>query len=370
MKKRMGSWILMIAFVVILCLSWVSWFLLQPWADNTNYENRQKASMPELSQATYSSFPTAFAEYLEDRLPFRNELMTLNSAVDYYLFHRSTSDTVLLGKDNWLFYVSKGDGDPLGSYQGTNLLSEDELAVMAENCVFWRDYLAERGMEFVIFIPPNKERMYSEYMPDDYGTPAEENKIKQIVDYLRTHTDLRVVYPYEELMQAKELVSDPIYYRTDSHWNQIGAYVGTAALLKELGIDMPSLADEGITIEASGKAAGDLAKMLYLSRPMKNVDNNYAVTGFDDHGVTTDSYDFYGMISCFTTDAADERSLYMIRDSFGSAMVSFLASQFDTTNMRHLTSYTNDDLWQCDPDIVVLELVERNADTLMQFALE
>lgn len=370
MKKRIGSWILMIAFVTILCLSWVSWFILQPWADNTNYENRQKAAMPELSLATYSSFPTAFAEYLEDRLPFRNELMTLNSAMEYYLFHRSTSDNVLIGKEGWLFYVSKGDGDPIGSYQGTNLLSEDELAVMAENLVFWRDYLAERGMEFVLFLAPNKERMYSEYMPDSYGDPAEEYKVKQVVEYLRANTDLRVVYPYEELMQAKEAVAENIYYKTDSHWNEIGAYVGASALLKELGIDMPAITDEGITIEDPGKAEGDLAKMLYLSKPMKNVDSNYHVTGYDAHGVTNDEADFFGMMSYYTTDAADERSLYLIRDSFATAMSPYLASQFDTANMRHISSYTNDDLWQCDPDVVVLELVERNVDKLMSFALE
>lgn len=370
MKKRIGSWILMIAFVAILCLSWVSWFLLQPWADNTNYENRQKAAMPELSQATYSSFPDAFAEYVEDRLPFRNELMTLNSAVEYYLFHRSTSDNVIIGKEGWLFYVNKGDGDPLACYQGTNLLSDDELAVMAENLVFWRDYLEERGMEFVFFIAPNKERIYSEYMPEEYGDPAEEYKVKQIVDYLRANTDLRVVYPYEELMQAKKVVDEPIYYKTDSHWNEIGAYVGASALLKELGIDMPSITDECITIEDPGKAEGDLAKMLYLSKPMKNVDSNYHVTGYDGHGVTNDAYDFYGMISFSTTDAPDDRSLYMIRDSFTSAMALVLGSQFDTANMRHLDYYTNDDLWQCAPDVVVLEVVERNVDKLMTFALE
>ncbi len=370
MKKRMGSWILMIAFVAILCLSWVSWFVLQPWADNTNYENRQKASMPELSLATYSSFPDAFAEYLEDRLPFRNELMTLNSAVEYYLFRRSTSDNVLIGKENWLFYVSKEDGDPLACYQGTNLMSDDELAVLAENCVFWRDYLAERGMEFVIFIAPNKERVYSEYMPDEYGSPAEEYKVKQIVEYLRENTDLRVVYPYDELIQAKKAVNEPIYYKTDSHWNQIGAYVGASALLKELGIDMPGIADEGISIVEVEKAEGDLAKMLYLSKPMKNVDGYYCVTGYDTHGVVNDTDDFFGLTSYSTADAANDQSLYLIRDSFASAMGMILASQFDTTNMRHLNSYSNDDLWQCDPDVVVLEVVERNVDRLMTFALE
>ncbi len=364
MKKRIGSWILMIAFVVIICLSWGIWFFAQPLADNTNYENRQKAEVPELSLSTYRSFPTLFTSYLSDRIPFRNELISLNSSIDYYVFHKSTSDYVLPGKDGWLFYVRESDGDPLSCYQGTNLYTEEELQLIADNCLQFREVLKEYGIEFVLYFAPNKERIYYENMPDEYGLPADNYGVLQLVNYLRENTDLRVVYPYEELMEAKEQTEYNIYYKTDSHWNQIGGYVGSAAMLKELGIDMPSLTADEIAITEGDATSGDLAQMLYLSKQMKGVDHNYEVSGYDSHQMQITAYDFSAAITAEADETADLRRLYVIRDSFSTAMVPFVGSQFQSTCFRHLSTYTFDDLINYEPDIVVYELVERNSYAL------
>ena len=369
MKKRIGSWILMIAFVVIICLSWGIWFFAQPLADNTNYENRQKAEVPELSLSTYQSFPTLFTSYLSDRIPFRNELISLNSSIDYYVFHKSTSDYVLPGKDGWLFYVRESDGNPLSCYQGTNLYTEEELQLIANNCLQFRELLDEYGIEFVLYFAPNKERIYYENMPDEYGLPADNYGVLQIVNYLRENTDLRVVYPYEELMAAKEQTEYNIYYKTDSHWNQIGGYVGSAAMLKELGIDMPSLTSDEITISEDEATSGDLAQMLYLSKQMNGVDHNYVVSGYNDHGVTEVSSSFNGLIAYNAPDDADPRTLYVIRDSFSTAMAPYLGSQFEQTYLRHFNTYSFDDILNYEADVVVLELVERSSILLESFSV-
>lgn len=48
------------------------------------------------------------------------------------------------------FFTDKeSDGDPLGSYQGKDLLTEEELKALADNCVAQRDFLAAQGIEFV-----------------------------------------------------------------------------------------------------------------------------------------------------------------------------------------------------------------------------
>ena len=60
---------------------------------------------------------------------------------------------------------------------------------------------------------------------------SEKDNTDQIVEYLKTNTDIRVVYPYEELMRFKEKYPDePLYYHLDTHWNELGAYIGAKAL--------------------------------------------------------------------------------------------------------------------------------------------
>ena len=70
---------------------------------------------------------------------------------------------------------------------------------------------------------------------------------------MRENTDLRVVYPYEELIESKDKLDNNIYYLTDTHWNFVGGYIGSVELLKELGIDMPSVDDDAISITKGRK---------------------------------------------------------------------------------------------------------------------
>ena len=59
--------------------------------------------------------------------------------------------------------------------------------------------------------------MYSEFLPKRYGEPANNYGTLQIYNYLKANTDLRVVYPYNDLMDAKNNLTEPIWYKTDTH---------------------------------------------------------------------------------------------------------------------------------------------------------
>ena len=367
-KKEAGAKILIAAFILIICLSWLWWMLLGRFVDAKNYENRKLAERPALSAENYAAFPQEYTAYFNDNVPFRSSLIKLNNRIDYFAFKRASNEHVIIGPDNWLFYDNKGDGDPIANYQGTDLYSEEELEALAENCLAQRDLLAEQGKEFVIMIAPNKERILSEYLTERYGAPAENYRALQIFRYLKEHTDLRVVYPYGELMEAKSRVSENIWYKTDTHWNYIGGYVGASALLKELGIEMPAVDSDEITISDGGGKAGDLAGMLNLKKELKFADHEYRLSGYDDHGVEELEWDFNGMIR-YQAEGADSRTVFVIRDSFSSHMALYIGSQFNKTYLKNVKSYTPADLEETDPDVVVYETVERYADRLSTFSI-
>ena len=367
-KKKIGPRIILGAFIVIICFSWLIWIFAEKYVDTENYENRELAVQPELTVDNYSTFSEEYETYFNDNLQFRNNLITINTAIDYFIFKKSTSDYVIAGNNNWLFYKRADDGDPISCYEGTNLLSEEELQALAQNCIQQRDFLAEQGKEFVIFIAPNKERVYSEYMPDQYGEPAENYRALQVVNYLRENTDLRVVYPYEELIAAKSKVEYNIWYKADTHWNYIGGYIGASALLSELGIEMPALDSEQIQITIGDKASGDLAGMLNLYKQLRFADNEYTVSGYDTHDVQNVEYDFSNAL-IYTANNADVRKLYVYRDSFSTHMAEYLGSQFSETYLRHCSTYTYEDFVAQDPDIFVYETVERYVGGLATFQI-
>lgn len=368
-ELTIGQIIILTAFFVIICFSWLLWFFLAKYVDTTNFENREMAVKPDLTLDSYAKFAEEYETYFNDSIPFRNNLITLNNSIDYFIFQKSTNDRVIIGKNNWLFYGDIKDGDPIGCYQGTNLLSEEELRDIADNCVNQRDFLAALGKEFVILILPNKERIYSEMMPDRYGRPADNYRALQIINYLRENTDLRVVYPYDELMSAKEESGLNIWYKTDTHWNWVGGYIGACALLNELGIEMPAIDNEQIEIVRGAETSGDLAGMLNLSEQLKFADTDYSIIGYDTHQMEGIAWDFNNAI-IYRSYNADERKIYVCRDSFSSHMSNYIGSQFNDSYFRHRNTYSYDDFVAQDPDIFVYETVERYVHELSDFSIQ
>ncbi len=356
-----------ILFIVIMCLPYPLWIFFGKYFDTANYENRSRKAKPLFNVDTYETFASDYTTYMNDNLPFKNALISFNSRVDYYLFHSSSSDRVIIGKDGWLFYNDTADGDPLGDYRGEKIYSEEELQAIVENLQDMEKYLAERGIEFVIFVAPNKERIYAEMMPDYYGEPAEEYAALQIVNYIKDHTNIRIVYPYMELMQAKSLLPEiDLYYKTDTHWNEAGGYVGSKVLLNELGITVPNITDDEFVVEGLSYSGGDLTNILHLRKDFE--DNSYNISGYDNHNVSNEKWDFPTEL-IYHCENADQRKLFVVRDSFFTSMSEFMASQFNDSYMIHRNVYDHKYLMEQSPDIFVYEVVERYIETLGTFSL-
>ena len=353
------------AFFLMICGVQLLWPLLGEHLDRENYENRVAVERPQFSIETIDEFPASYEAYYNDHLPFRNQLIRFGSAVEYYAFRNSSNQNVVRGKDGWLFYNSSLDDNPIRAYKGMDLFTQEELAQITENLTGVKNALEAQGTEFVLFIAPNKERIYPEKMPDYYGNPAEEYRTKQLIDHLRKETDIRIVYPYEELLAAKESSPQNLYYRLDTHWNYIGAYVGCMALAEELDVNMPGL--EELEITETEPTICDLAEMLSL-RSSLNTDPDYELSGYDIHQLITDRHELTGVYAYHCTDA-DPRKLFMVRDSFADAMDDFLASQFDESVMVHYSSYTHDQAIAEQPDIYIYETVERRVGELLHFKM-
>lgn len=360
---------MLIAFVVIICLSGVFWFIFGEYIDTENNENRELATQPRLTMSNYKTFPIEYEAYFNDNIPFRNNLIAMNSAIDYFVFNKSSNEEVIIGEDDWLFYSNAADGNPIGNYQGTPLFSDEELEIIADNCVDMKNYFEKQNKEFVLFIAPNKERIYSEKMPKKFGEPAETYKAKQVVDYLRENTEVRVVYPYDDLMDAKNKLSENIWYKTDTHWNSIGGYVGATELMEELGVEMPHILSDEITISKDGEYSGDLAGMLNLLDVLGKEDYNYNIAGYKDNNMKAIEWDFHNAF-IYHAEGADSRKIYVCRDSFSTQMAEYIGSQFSDSYFRHISTYSYEDLIEQDPDIFVYETVERYVDGLTTFSIQ
>lgn len=365
MKRIRREYVIIAVFWLLIGTAYFWWGVFGGAGDQTNHEKRDLAEWPEFSIETISDYPGAVEDYINDHLPFRDQLIQLNSAMEYYLFHSSTSDSVLVGKDNWLFYADTDDGDPISNIKGRNLLTDEQLAAIEYNMVITRDHLAEQGIEFVIFIAPNKARVYSGQLPVGYGSPASEYPVQQIVNFLRDNTDIRIVYPVNEIVSAANMLGADtlVYHKTDTHWNPLGAYIGTRELLSALHVELPSYDAPEITLTHVEDGPGDLADLLHLSGWI-DAGEYVTVSGYDTHNYVTLENDLYTTYR-YTAENADPRKIMVCRDSFADNMANVIGSQFAESVMIHQNYFTYDMIAAEQPDIFVLEMVERYAPKRM-----
>lgn len=343
--------ILIALFMICLIVPSIIYPFTKQWLDTTNYENRALHSYPELDYQTINNYPTLYENYFNDHLPFKNELIKLKSLFEYRYLHRLENNNVILGKDDWLFYCGENK-IAIEDYKAISLYTDTQLESILNHVIDYRDALKKQtDCEFVLMLLPDKEHLYSEYLPNYLTAYSSFKRIDQVYNYIKTNSDIKVCYPYKELMEAKE--KSQVYYRYDTHWNDIGAYIGMKSLLETLHIQVPNT----YTIHKDQIYYGDLAKLSYLSSYLTH-EWSYSIED-DTKDISIEKVSNEHDVDTFKSTNLNQKHLYFIGDSFRTAMMPYLSRYFETSSFVHKGSFEKNDLIQKQPTVVVYELVER-----------
>ena len=167
---------LIILFMALLFLPYPSWKAVQGHLSDENNENRVLAEFPVPNRANFETWPSAFSQYVNDRMPYRTRLIRTQSRLDYHLFDRSFDDQVVVGKNNFLFHQAE---KPF--HRGNSGFDEEQLENIARNLTEAKENLAAEGIDFYLFIAPNKETIYPENFPEEILTTGGMNRTEQLI---------------------------------------------------------------------------------------------------------------------------------------------------------------------------------------------
>ena len=313
-------------------------------------ESTGEQTAEQVKTPWFTALQNALNSFTE-RLCARNKLIAFNSELTSLLTGGTymESTQVLLGKNNWLFYKTELDGHPLWDYMGINHFTDEELAAIAANLVSMRDGFNERGVDFYVTALPNKEIIYEEYMPDTVARVDEVSRAEQLANYIWDNTDLVYVYPKQALLDAK--AEGQIYYQTDTHWNQKGAFVGMQQLMHEAyGVDAKDLDSVSFDI-TSHDLAGDLAVIGGVADKY-NIDTTYV---FDADTADKAQY-------------RDEVAL-VVGDSFSGFLSTIAKGYYKKVHWIYTKDFTMSMLDEYDADVVIWESVERYMETFLNVNL-
>ena len=300
------------------------------------------------------------AAYVNGRFSFRLEGITAWAGLNAVLFHTSTAENVLLGRDGWLFYAPT-----IHDYTGDAPMTARELYCAARTLYLLQEYAENRGGDFLFTAAPNKNTLYSEYMPERtrLGGASNMDALYARLDEMGvSYLDLRDVFaseaePSDLLRDELAHSGEPLYFKTDSHWNAKGAALAADALLASLDCEGGYFAN---TVSAGNTHRGDLYEMLYPAGQSLEEDFTYA-PGFSFTANTENS----DRVTITTENDAGTGALLCYRDSFGRNLYPYLAQSFASAEFSRRNEYTAATL--PEGGTLLIELVERNIRYLVEY---
>lgn len=284
----------------------------------------------------------SFTERLFGRtklIAFNTELTSLITGGTYI-----ESTQVLLGKNNMFFYKTELDGHPIWDYMGINHFSQEELDAITANLLSTKEHLAKKGIEFYAMCVPNKEIIYEENMPNTISRVNDVSRGQQLAQYLEENTDLVFLYPKDALLEAKKNIE--LYYKTDSHCNQIGAFVNMQEFFDKVYGTKAELDSVKFDINATDYS-GDLAVMAGVSDKYK-IDTVYV---FDKESANKSQY--------------NDQVLLFVGDSFGGFLSTVAKGYYKEVYWEHPDTFEYSMYEKYNPDVVIWERAERYCEKFM-----
>ena len=357
--KKAFQIVYVVLFVAALCLP----MLLMPFFKNdASLEKRSLAEFPAyLSEGQLNlNYSAEFESWVSDHLPLRAQLLTASNTLKGELLHTQSSN-VIDGKDGWLFYNTES-----ADFLNTNALTDRQIRSIAVTLSLIEEEVNNRGGRFTFVPAPNKSSIYGEMMPASFRA-APENNLTRLTAELKelgvTFTDLRSV-----LLGSK---AETVYHRRDSHWNYRGALIGYNAIMDSLGREHETWADAPFTVEKIWR--GDLDKLLLPAGGVMDEQVVYQIDharfrfttpmGVQDQQAQLENYmsdreDRDDLFTAKNLDRKDGSEVYVVRDSFGRALLPFLIDAYETSTFKR-TDCTSVATLKEGVDLIY-EIAERN----------
>lgn len=335
-------------------------------AEKSTQENRMLAIYKPLlkDKKINLNFGKDFEAWFSDRFWGRDELIMVYYKIKKINKYIMTTKASKL-KNDWYFNDNE---------LSTLTISEKQKVQYKKNIQYLLQFCKENNIKCYMEIVPakiyyakdglinNKLKEYNDTLP-------------QFIKYIKESLDFEIIYPLDELKEASK--SNYVYFKTDHHWTDWGAYIGYQALLKQLKKDFPDIykaKEEDFDISYSKKVRaeadrkywqGYTCNLLHQNQDCSlNVDYKY-YDGKNKHIKAISYGEFH--------NSEGKYKALLIGNSFTENFKPFLAYSFKEIKRFRCNDALNDNLklsrWkkqilEFKPDVLILLFQENYIDKL------
>ena len=348
MKKK----IFIIIFFVIICFPSIGMLFFK--TDKT-IEKREIQNLPSITENgnLNMKYFDQLTDYFADNFALRQNMIQADALIKENVFRESGNKEVIVGKNGYLFF-----GDSLDDYLGQNVLTKRQLNSCARVLYLLQENTNKKGKNFLFTIAPNKNTVYPQFMPSRYVKVSEKNNYAMLKELLGKNK-INTVFLDEKIKESRK----EVYHKLDTHWNNQGAAIACDYILLYLKKEHYDYSNEKYTIK--NNFSGDLYEMLY---PMGNKKDDNIIYNKKHNYKVVSPMKRVTDISIKTENNDKNGSILMYRDSFGNALIPFVADEYHSGYFTKAVPYNWTLQDSNNADDVVIELVERHISHLINEA--
>ncbi len=292
----------------------------------------------------------------------------------------SISTDVFIGTDSRLYF-----NHTIPYHQGEVRVQENMLrysvGVLKQRLQKVRE-LTGKDTKFIYLLCPNPVTVYYDRQFDELSDKQNKTPTTQLVEALSEEDgfiipDLRAIFA--------EHRDEEIFYRTDTHWTELGAYYAYAEMMKEVQKDFPSAplhALDEFDVSSAECKGGDMGPMVginsiretasFFTARFEQTGDYYTAkkdAGYKIAGIPVATS--YPLSS--TADVEGAPTAYFLGDSYGAYFLPFAGMGFSylSVNEGVLWNYTIDyeKIAEEKPDYIIFCYTERNVNQELSIIL-
>jgi len=309
----------------------------------------------------------------ERNFPLKTNLINTFSFLKESLFHKNPLPEKVISVNNDWKFLSNIYGNALSESKGIIQFTKTELKQLEERLVFRKRWLEKRNVKLYIAVAPNKHTTYGHLIPIRQAV----NKTKmQQLDSLCKNNGINYINLGKQFpKKGKKL----LYFKTDTHWNEYGAFHGFKETIEYISKDFPNKKFNNFKInELTDKTGevffkGDLNKILKEESSERYtaliINKNQQQATLEKNLMPIPKYfkkDPTKYEKRWTT-SINNLKILIFHDSFYHGFEKFMVENFKNTISIWDHKFNETLISNTNPDILYHEILERDIDILLEY---
>lgn len=303
---------------------------------------------------------------LRDNFPGKEYFVSKYNSIKLNCFHENPiPGRIIIGKDGWYFlgdFFEKGNSISLGLTK----YNEQELELVSNKILERNSFLAKLNIKFYVAIAPNKQSVYDKYLFEGKYDTANNTQLLKIK--LKNKYNFGLIDLKENLDLLKDSIQ--LYYKTDTHWNGLGAFIGFSRICSEIRKDFPEFSPwkiEDYSIKKAPPFQLDLTALLKVPVLEEGLilEPKFSPTGIRKASVLQIPYNFIFDKSWYEYRLENTKKrlkILVFRDSFSSALIDYFKESFGSAILLWDFNFNKQLIIDEKPDIVLYLVSERFVD--------